>query len=96
MENGPFEAAHALNVGYHGMGNHTHAADKILTGEGITAARGDFPNTLFLLIIRPDDFRVELDVRPHIAAVCYEVHVGVGFFLVGVALSPLPLLQKFL
>lgn len=70
VENRTLETLLTLDIGYYGMGNHAHATDKIFAGVGITAGSGDFPNTLLLLIIRRDDFRVELNLWPHLAAVC--------------------------
>ena len=96
MEKRTFKLAHPLDVRDHGFRNHPHAAHEILAGKAVARACGHPPNSVINLIFGVDNFRVQLDVRPHIALVGNEAHVILRFLAAGIALGPGPFLQQLL
>ena len=90
------ELAHAFELRDHRLGDHAHRADEVLAGVGLAIGRLDQPEPRRLLEIRSLDLGVQLDVRPHVAAIGDEVHVLQVLFPPGVAHRPLPLLQQLL
>ena len=96
VEQRALETVHALDLRDHGLGNHAHAADEVLGSEDFAGGRFHFPDAAVLNIAGLGDLGVELDMRPHVAAVSDETHVAVGFLPARIALGPLPFLQQFL